>query len=143
MQISDVMPVATELPGLITTSAMSVAIIQWLKNTKWVPFINQHSAGINRMVGWGSALLSATGLHYTFDAHTGTLTLTGLTLMTIAHAVWDTTKSYAFNWLIYNGMVKGRAADVTAISEGVRAIPVATAGAVKAGVEAAQEGTKG
>ena len=140
MQISDVMPVTTELPGLITTSAMSVAIIQWLKNTKYLPFINQHTTGINRMVGWGTAMLSATGLHYTYDAHSGTLTLTGLTLMTVAHALFDTTKSYAFNWLIYNGMVKSRAADVAAVAEGVRPVPVAQPGVVAAGVEQAQQG---
>ena len=42
--VTDIMPVSTELPALISTSAMSVAIIQWLKNTKYVPFMDQHSA---------------------------------------------------------------------------------------------------
>ena len=131
------MPVTTELPGLLTTSAMSVAVIQWLKNAKFIPFVTQHSTGINRALGWATALMSATGLHYKYDASNGTLILTGLTLTAIAHASYDTVQSYAFNWLIYNGLVKSRAADVAAVAEGVRTIPVAPPGVVTAGVEQA------
>jgi hypothetical protein len=139
LQVSDVMPVSTELPALISTSAMSVAIIQWLKNTKYIPFMDQHSAGINRVVGWCSALASSAGIHYSYDAHVGTLTLTGLTAMAIFHAATDATKSYAFNWLIYNGLVKGRAADVAAVAERqAQGMPVkvaATPGVVAAAAE--------
>ncbi len=144
LQVSDVMPVSTELPALISTSAMSVAIIQWLKNTKWVPFMDQHTAGINRLVGWGTAFISATGIHYTYDAHVGTLTLTGISAMAIMHAVLDATKSYSFNWLIYNGMVKGRAADVAAVAEGVPAKKVVSPGVAAAAAEMASDtSTKG
>lgn len=139
MQISDVMPVSTELPALISTSAMSVAIIQWIKNTKYVPFVNQHTAGVNRLLGWGSAFCSAIGIHYSYDAHLGNLTITGLTLYAIVHAALDATKSYSFNWLIYNGMIKGRAADVAAVAEGVPATPVAQPGVIAAGVEQAAQ----
>lgn len=143
-QVADVMPVSTELPALISTSAMSVAIIQWMKNTKLVPFMDQHTAGINRLFGWGSAFTSAIGIHYSYDAHLGSLTITGLTLYAIVHACMDATKSYAFNWLIYNGMVKGRAADVAAVAEGIvpRAVPVAQPGVIAAGKEQAEQGNK-
>ncbi len=138
LQITDVMPVSTELPALISTSAMSVAIIQWLKNTKYVPFMDQHTAGINRLFGWGAAFCSAVGIHYTYDAHIGTLTLTGLTASAIVHAGLDATKSYSFNWLIYNGMVKGRAADVAAVAESPKKVAVvASPGVVAAGKEMA------
>lgn len=137
-QVTDAMPVSTELPALISTSAMSVAIIQWLKNTKYVPFVSQHTAGINRILGWGSAFLSSIGIHYTYDAHLGSLTITGLTLIAIFHAGLDASKSYAFNWLIYNGMVKGRAADVSAVAEGITPVAVvAPPGVVVAGAEQA------
>lgn len=140
MQISDVMPVSTELPGLLTTSAMSVAIIQWLKNAKWVPFMDQHTAGINRAVSWGAAFLAATGLHYNYDPNSGTLTIMNLTAMAIVHAMWDATKSYAFNWLIYNTSgIKTRAADVAAVAEGVPAKKVVGPGVAAAGAEMAAE----
>lgn len=100
------MPVTTELPTLLTASAMTVAVIEWMKNTKFIPFMSQHTAGINRLVSWLAALGTATGIHYQFDEHTGTLTLTGISLWVIVHALWDTTKSYAFNWMLYRGIVK-------------------------------------
>src|SRR6185369_16482570 len=106
------MPVSTELPGLITTSAMTVAIIQWLKNTKLVPFIDQHSSTLNRVVGWCAAFISAAGLHYTWDASTGTLTLLNIHVASIMHGAADVTKSYAFQWLIYKGIVQASAREV-------------------------------
>jgi len=140
IQISDVMPVSTELPGLITTSAMTVAIIQWLKNTKLVPFIDQHSSTLNRVVGWCAAFISAAGLHYTWDASTGTLTLMNIHVASIMHGAADVTKSYAFQWLIYKGIVQAPARDVAAVTEGVPAKVVVPAGAV---VAAGEQGPKG
>lgn len=105
MQIDTPM-LTTELPALLTASSMTVAVIEWMKNTKFIPFMNQHTAGINRLVAWIAAFCAGTGIHYQFDSHTGTLTLTGLTLTVIGHAAWDTTKSYAFNWMVYRGIVK-------------------------------------
>lgn len=131
----DVMPVQTELPALITTSAMCVAVIQWLKNTKLVPFMDQHTAAINRTVAWMAAMISAAGIHYTWDAATATLTITGLHASTIIHAAADVTKNYAFQWLIYKGIVKGPAADVAAVQEGVPVAAVAPAGVVASAKE--------
>lgn len=96
-----------EVLDTVTASAMSVAIVQWLKNTKLVPFMDQHTTSINRVVAWIMALLSATGIHYNFDHATGTLTLTGLTAAAIFHTVGDTIKSYALQWLVYRGVKPG------------------------------------
>jgi hypothetical protein len=98
-----------EIVSSVTASAMAVAVIQWLKNTKWVPFINQYSSTLNRVLGWAIAAISAAGLHYNYESATGTLTLTGLTAATLTHSLWETTKSYALQWLIYKGIVKGPA----------------------------------
>lgn len=105
MQIDPGM-VTTELPALLTTSAMTVAVIEWLKNTKLVPFMSQHTAALNRTVAWLAAFCTGTGIHYQFDATAHSLTITGLSLAVIGHAVWDTTKSYAFNWMLYKGIIK-------------------------------------
>lgn len=99
------MPVTTELTSVVTAGAISVSIIQWLKNTKLVPFINHNSAALNRVVAWIAAFVSAVGLHYTWDSGTGTLTLTGLTATAIGTTLWATIKSYAFQVLIYRGII--------------------------------------
>ena len=134
-QPTDVMPVTTELPALITGSAMSVAIIQWIKNSKRISFVNQHTKGINLFLGWLSAFGAATGIHYTWDSHAGTILISGISLWAVTHAAFDVTKSYAFNWLIYEGMIKGRAADVVAVAEGSRPQVVAPPGVIAAGKE--------
>ena len=96
-----------EVLDTLSASAISVAIIQWLKNTKLIPFMGQHTSGINRIVAWVMAFLAGTGIHYQFDHATGTLTLTGLTVATILHTGGDTIKSYALQWLVYRGVKPG------------------------------------
>lgn len=104
----------------ITASAMAVAIIQWMKNTKLIPFMDQHTDAINRLVAWIAATISAFGIHYNYDATAGTLTLTGLTAAGIGHSLWEVIRSYAFQILIYKGVMKPAAAPAT-----VPAAPVA------------------
>ena len=117
------MKVTTELPDLLTTSAVSVASIQALKNSK-VPalsFINQHSSRANQAVSVLFALVSSIGLHYKFDPTTGTLLISGLTASALAqaafHTAFDTTKSWSFNWILYQ-LIKTREKDVAAVVEG-------------------------
>jgi len=108
--VTDVMPVSTELPALISTSALSVAIIQWFKNSSlpiFKPF-SQDSPGLNRLVAWIAAIISGVGIHYHYDPALGSLTITGLTAATLWSAGIQSAKSYAFNWLIYNTAIKGR-----------------------------------
>lgn len=137
LQITDAM--SNEFLSTITASSMVVAVIQWLKNTKMIPFINQHSAKLNRTLSWAAAFISGAGLHYHYEASTGTLVLTGLTAAAFGHAIWDTAQSYALQWLIYKGIVKGPAADVAAVAEGVPVTSVVGPGAVVAGAEAASK----
>lgn len=139
--VIDPMPVATELPALISTSALSVAIIQWFKNSNLPIFkiFNQQSAGLNRTISWLAAVIAGLGIHYQYDPSVGALTITGLTAAALWHTGVDSAKSYAFNWLIYNTTVKSRAANVAAVAEGSRAQVVVSAGEKAAGEEAKVE----
>ncbi len=125
----------------VTASTLAVSIIQWAKESKLVPFVNAHSAGLNRFLGWAIAFFSGAGIHYTFNGDAGVLTVTGLSAGVIIHTATITCKQYAAQWLIYRGIVKGPAADVTAVKEGVAVTPVASPGTVQAG-EAAKDGGK-
>jgi hypothetical protein len=145
LQTTDIMPVSTELPALISTSALSVAIIQWFKNSNLPIFkaFNQQSSGLNRTVAWLAAFISGVGIHYQYDASVGALTITGLTATALWHTGIDSAKSYAFNWLIYNTAIKSRAADVAAVAAGGGKAQVVVSPGVKvAGVEAAEEAKK-
>ncbi len=138
------MAVSTDLPAIIATSSISVAIIQWMKNSN-LPFLkpfSQESSGLNRLMAWVAALIAGVGIHYHYDPNLGALTITGLTGAAIYSAAVSATKSYGFNWLIYNTAIKSRAADVAAVASGVPVTPVVGPGVAKAGVDQAEQGAK-
>jgi hypothetical protein len=126
-----------DLLSTLTASTLVVSIIQWLKTTKLVPFMDQHTSTLNRIVGWASAFATGAGIHFTFNHDAGVLTVTGLTAGVIIHTATITSKQYAVQWLIYKGIVKEPAKTEAAIAEGVRPVPVASPGAIKAGEEQA------
>lgn len=132
-------PGVADILSTLTASTLTVSIIQWLKAKTWIPFINQHSAGMNRTLGWLSAFATGTGIHWTFNHDAGVLTITGLSLGIIIHSATVTMKQYAFQLLIYKGIFKGPADTVAAVAGGMPVTPVASAGAVAAGVEKAKE----
>lgn len=109
-QAQDVMPVSTELPALISTSALSVAIIQWMKNSALpgLGFVNHDSPGVSRALAWLAALISGVGIHYHYDPTVGALTITGLTATALVTMGLNAAKSYGFNWFIYNVTLKGK-----------------------------------
>lgn len=130
LQIADVMPVTTDLPALISTSSISVAIIQWMKNSDspLLKAFNQQSSGLNRALSWIISVIAGVGIHYHYDPALGALTITGLTGPALYSAAVNACKSYGFNWLIYNVAVKNRASDVAAVASGTPATVVVSPG---------------
>jgi hypothetical protein len=89
----------------ITAAGLIVMIVQWLKNTKWVPWVNEHSAFVTRFVSWTAAFGVATGIHYMYDREAGTLLFTGLSLTTVLTSFWHWLSSIVAQELIYRGVV--------------------------------------
>jgi len=88
-----------------TLSAISVVFIQWLKKSSWFPWLSDESSKVSlRIVSGLTAFATAAGLHWTYND--GTLTITGLTLMAVATALWAWLKQMVFNELIFQGAVK-------------------------------------
>jgi len=107
-----VMPlVATDTTAVLTASAVSVWIIQKLKNASWFKLVTPDTKVMNLMASIFAAFLSATGIHITFN--TGTLTITGLALSAILPAVIAWFKSFVMNELIYQGVVNKPATQTT------------------------------
>lgn len=99
-----------ELVSQVTASAVVVAFINYLKKAAWIPFINANSLWVNRLVALLAAIATSIGLHWTFDAQAGSLTITGLTAMGILGSGWEVAKSYAMQHILY---LQTRAAKVT------------------------------
>lgn len=106
---------------IITTSAVSVWLIQQLKKSKWFALLTPSSTTMNRLASIVGALLSATGIHLAFNA--GTLTITGLTLATAVPALIAWFKSFVMNELIYMGVQTKQQAVATGQTVGAPATP--------------------
>ena len=94
----------TDLSATITASAVSVWIIQKLKDSKWFTLLGPNTKYMNMVASAFSAFLAATGIHYSFAGDT--LTITGLSLAAILSGLWACSKSFVINELIYQGLVQ-------------------------------------
>lgn len=90
----------------LSTSAVIVSLMEWLKETKLVPFMDHNSSWINRLVSLLFAFIAGIGLGYMYDPTSGVLTITGLQMSHVANTVWATFSSYGTQWLIYKGVIR-------------------------------------
>lgn len=67
-------------------------ILQWMKGSKFFPFISYAGGWMNRIVAAIVAGLLGLGVAFNFNDDTGTLTVTGLTLATL----WPAAQHIAF-----------------------------------------------
>ena len=94
----------------VTLSAVVVVILQHLKSASWFPWLTQETEKAKRIVAAFAAALTAIGIHYNYDATTGTLMFTGITVAAIGHGIWHWIQSYAFQEVLYKGAFRGDAA---------------------------------
>jgi len=96
-------------------------VLQWAKSSKLVPWISEHTKGINYVITGLLALVAAVGIHYQFDATSGTLTIGGLTAGSITHGLWEWCKQWAFQQASANVITTKTIAE--AVKEGNVEIP--------------------
>jgi hypothetical protein len=82
---------------------MAVVVMQWLKKSSWFPWLTAESDKANKAVAAFMAAIAAIGIHYTYDASTATLTLTGISFAALGHGLWHWLQSYAVQETIYKG----------------------------------------
>jgi len=97
--------IQTDATATLTASAISVYVIQKLKNSGWFKLLTPDSKYMNIFASIVAAGVSATGINYTFNESTGTLTITGLTLTGILTMLWIWAKSFVINEVLYQGTV--------------------------------------
>ena len=111
----------------VLLNAIIVAALQWLKNSKWFPWLSAETEKANRIIAVLLAGAAALGVHTNFDHTTGVLTITGLTLATI----W----SGLYNWLVsfvtQQTLFKVTVSQAPTYALGVAGQPLQTAAQVK------------
>lgn len=94
----------------LTSSAVVVWLIQYLKSAGWLRFMTDDTGKINRAVSAVLALLTAAGIHITFDSTAGILTIAGITLANGLHFAWAAAQQFVGQEIIYEMVYRPRKA---------------------------------
>jgi hypothetical protein len=100
---SNVMAAENVLATQLTIGMIGSGLLQFLKSRTWVPFINQHSTAINHAVLAVTSFAGAIGVHAAWSASSGSLTITGLSLASIAAGMWVWAKQWTVQFLVHKG----------------------------------------
>jgi hypothetical protein len=87
----------------ITVGMIGSGLLQFLKSRTWLPFLNQHSAALNHVVLAITSAAGAVGVHAAWSASQHSLTITGLSLASIAAGLWVWAKQWTVQYLVHRG----------------------------------------
>jgi len=86
----------------LTIGLFGAGFLQWLKSTKWIPFVTAHSAKLNHVILLITSAGGALGIHSVWTAGGGgTIAIPSLAVM--GAGVWIWTKQYAVQYLVHKG----------------------------------------
>jgi hypothetical protein len=95
-----------ELTAHLTTGAVIVYAIEWLKRWPVFRWLHADSTVLNRVVSACLAGVAAVGINWNFDATAGTLVITGLTWHAVALTGWEWLKQYVVQQVLYDGVIQ-------------------------------------
>ena len=81
-------------------------VIEVMKGSDWFPWMHTYTDRVNRLVSLVLAVVASLGIQYTYDATTGTLVLSGLTLSSLVPVAWEAVKQFVANEVAYKVVVK-------------------------------------
>jgi len=91
----------------ITVGMIGSGLLQFLKSRTWIPFINQHSVALNHVVLGITSAAGALGVDAVWSASSHSLTITGLSLASIAGGLWVWLKQWTVQYLVHKGAFGG------------------------------------
>jgi len=94
---------ASELGAQASAAILISFILQWIKKSKYFPWITVETQTINRWVSIVIAFCAGIGIYATW--HEGTLTITGLTAENMFHALTRGVEQWAFQKTTYRGLI--------------------------------------
>jgi hypothetical protein len=119
---------ANPLMTQIALSAWSAALIQYLKNSKWFPLLQDGSNTLNRIASAFLALCTAVGIHIAWNhgdvPGSYMIAVSGLTLTGVGMGIWHWAVAYTFNEMTYKGAKAASAIGVTVKTTGMASVEV-------------------
>lgn len=99
-----------ELSAHLTTGAVIVYVIEYAKRVHWLP-LQADTKTLNRFVSALLAAAAAFGINATYDAHAGTLVITGLTWSAVILAAWEWLKQWVMQQVIFDAVVSKKGSE--------------------------------
>jgi uncharacterized membrane protein (DUF441 family) len=94
----------------VTLSTMIVLFIQWLKDSKYFPWITAQTETLNKILGAFLAFIASIGVQYSY--HEGVVTIT-FTVLTVLAGLWHWIQQLMMQHLVYYGIIKPPAASAS------------------------------
>jgi hypothetical protein len=95
----------TALSDQIPLALLSTYALQFVKNSRWFPWLTVESQKLNRIAGVVIAFATSLGILMNFDHAAGILTISGLTGANLLHAGARFIQQYAFQQVAYKTVV--------------------------------------
>jgi hypothetical protein len=95
----------TALTEQTTIAVITTYVFQWLKKSRWFPFLTVETQKFNRVLGVAVAFAASIGVVATFDHTAGVLTITGLTVAGLLHGGARFVQQWAFQQAAYKTLV--------------------------------------
>ena len=95
------------LGSALTSSVVVVYAIEFLKSTKYFPWLSAEKTKLARLFGVVGASFSALGIHAIWSSSDHVLTITGLTAGAVAAALLSIAKQYLLQQWIYDSTTGG------------------------------------
>ena len=87
---------------MFISSAMGVALLQWLKRASWFPWAQQAGTKTsNRVMAIIIALFGATGISYAWNPENHTLLLMNLSFWGVTNALWHWIQQFILQETVY------------------------------------------
>jgi hypothetical protein len=105
-QLVDLLKGFAQFGSQATVSGFIVMAIQWLKGSKYFPWINQQSQRVNQFLSVGLAFATSLGINHVWNPNTRVLALTIPTLTVLLAAISHAAHGVLLNEGIYRAFVK-------------------------------------
>ena len=94
-----------ELTAHLTSGAVIVYGIQWLKSQGWCPWVTEHSGAVNRVISMGGAIIAVMGITITYDPSVGG-DVHIPALATLLTGALEVAKQYTSQQVLYDAVVQ-------------------------------------
>jgi hypothetical protein len=102
-------PDTAEWSSVVVWAWLSSSFMEWVKKHRTIAIISDQTAwGAQRLLAIVLASATSLGIHISFEPAMGVLTVTGLLWPSVMTGVWETTRQFVLQEIMYRASIKGK-----------------------------------